>query len=115
MTRAELDALIDTAVTATVAAVDPDSDDAASAREEAQLLEAEARSFADAVDRDGKRIPYAEAVMLEGERGVSVVDARTFDEAPLYWRTVVGRPDAVIRGDELIPALQAAAGRIPPG
>lgn len=112
MTRAELDALIDAALVAIVHGVDPLSDDATAAREEAQLLEADARSFADAVDRDGKRIPYGSAVVLEGPRGVAVVQARDYGDAPVYWHTVVGGgPDRVTSGPELMEVLTGAANR----
>jgi 3-polyprenyl-4-hydroxybenzoate decarboxylase len=115
VTRAELDALIDAALVGVVGGVDPLSDDAAAAREEAQLLEAEARSFADAVDRDGKRVPYGSAVVLEGPRGVAVVQARDYADAPIYWHTVVGgSPDRITSGPELMEVLAAAAHRSAP-
>lgn len=114
MTRDELDTLIDAAIMGLIGGVDPASDDAVAVREEAQLLEAEARSFADAVDRDGKRIDYGAAVVLEGPNGIAVVDAAAFHSTPLYWRTVVGRPDRITEGTALLPALQATANRAAP-
>lgn len=121
MTRDELDTLIKAACAAVAADVKPtvtggpDEDQhAAEAAEEAQLLDAEARSFADAVDRDGKRVPYGSAVVLEGTSGVAVVAAADYATAPLYWQTVVGRPDRITQGPELIHVLQAAANRNTP-
>jgi hypothetical protein len=112
VTRAELDALIDAALVAIVNGVDPLSDDATAAREEAQLLEAEARSFADAVDRDAKRIPYGDAVVLEGPHGVAVVQAQDYSKTVTYWWTVVGgKPDRVTSGPELMEVLAGAANR----
>lgn len=112
MTRAELDALIDAALLAVVSSVPADSDDVPAAMEEAQLLEAEARSFADAVDRDGKRIPYGDAVVLEGPSGLAVVQARDYADAPIYWQTVVGgKPERITRGPELLQVLTGAANR----
>lgn len=111
MIRAEFDALVDAAITAIVVGVDPDSDDAAAAREEAQLLQAEAESFADAVDRDAKRVPYGSATVLEGSQGVAVVLARDYTAAPIYWQTVVGRVDRLTQGPQLLEVLTAAAHR----
>lgn len=114
MTRAEFDALLARAVIGTVSGVDPASDDAPAAAEEAQLLEAEAREFADAVDRYGQALPYGDAVMLEGSGGVVVVSARTYADAPIYWRTVAGGElDRLIEGPELLEVLQRAANAAP--
>lgn len=114
MTRDEFDALLAAAVLDIVSGVDPESDDAAAAAEEAALLEAEAREFADAVDRHTLRIDYGSAVVLEGSSGVVVVQARTYSDAPIYWRTVAGgHLDRFVDGTELIPALQAAANKAP--
>jgi hypothetical protein len=110
VTRDEYDALVDRVIHAIIDGVDPESDDAVAAREEAQLLEAEARAFADAVDRSGKRLDYGEAVMLEGDHGVVVVAARDYADAPIYWRTVAGDLDQLILGPELIEQLTARAG-----
>lgn len=109
MTRDEFDALAAAAASAIVAAVDPASDDAAAAREEAQLLEAQSREFADAVDRNTKRIDYAAAVVLEGTNGIAVVTLADYGDAPAYWRTVAGRLDRLTFGDELVQGLQVAA------
>jgi hypothetical protein len=119
VTRAEFDALLSSALEAMAAAAPPPAheDPAAAAldraaMEEVQLLEAEARSFADAVDRDAKRVPYDSAVVLEGPRGVTVVQARDYAGAPIYWNTVVGgKPDRITSGPELLEVLAAAANR----
>jgi hypothetical protein len=119
MTRAEFDALLAAALDAMTAAVPAPThgDPAAAADEhyamqEIQLLEAEARSFADAVDRDGKRIPYGSAVVLEGPHGVAVVQAADYTNTITYWWTVVGgRPDRITSGPELMQVLAGAANR----
>lgn len=114
MTRQELDALTDAALVGILAGVDPASEDAVAAREEAQLLQAEAASFADAVDRDAKRIPYGSATVLEGSQGVAVVQARDYAAAPIYWQTVVGRVERITEGPQLMQVLTAAAHRAAP-
>lgn len=118
MTRDEFDALVKRAVTALSADLPPaNPGDPASLSErqdaiqEAQLLEAEASAFADAVDRDGKAIDYGSAVVLEGERGFVVVTAAEFERTPGYWRTVAGKLDRLVVGPELLPVLQAAANK----
>jgi hypothetical protein len=74
--------------------------------------QAEARSFADAVDRDAKRIPYGDAVVLEGPHGVAVVQAQDYSKTVTYWWTVVGgKPDRVTSGPELMEVLAGAANR----
>jgi len=80
--------------------------------EEAQLLDAEATAFADAVDRDAKRIPYGSAVVLEGPRGIAVVQAADYTKTISYWWTVVGgKPDRIVSGPELMQVLAGAANR----
>jgi hypothetical protein len=119
VTREEFDALLSSALDAmTQAAPSPAHSDPAAAAaghdaiQEVQLLEAEARSFADAVDRDAKRVPYGSAVVLEGPRGVTVVQARDYAGAPIYWNKVVGgKPDRITSGPELLEVLAAAANR----
>lgn len=121
MTRDEFDALLEAAVRGVMASAPvplgaSSTADSDAAREEAALLEAEAREFADAVDRDGKRVDYGAAVLLEGARGQVVVSAADFDRCPGYWRTVAGGAghlDRLVEGTELIPVLQAAANRAP--
>lgn len=122
MTRAEFDALLSAALDAIMAdapssgSEDPATQAAAhDAVRDVQLLEASARSFADAVDRDaaGRRqpIPYGDAVVLEGPSGVAVVSARNYADAPIYWQTVVGQAESITDGTALIPYLQTAAAR----
>jgi hypothetical protein len=98
VTRAEFDALLASAA-ATI--TDP---------AERALVNAEAREFADAVDRDSKHLDYGDAVVLEGANGIVVVSARDYASAPIYWRTVAGDLDRLIEGTELIPMLTAAQG-----
>jgi hypothetical protein len=114
VTRAEFDALLAEAVRRISASVTPDPADPASLAEqrdaiqEAQLLDAEAREFADAVDRSGKGIGYGAAVFIEGANGTVVITAREFEATPGYWRTVAGRPDREVRGPELLRVLHEA-------
>lgn len=111
MTRDEFDALVAAACAAIIRpfSLGDGGADAHDSQGEAQLLDAEAREFADAVDRDGHRIDYGEAVMLEGSNGVVVVEARKYHDAPIYWRTVAGKVDRLVDGTELLPVLQRTA------
>lgn len=119
MNRAEFDALLAAAVKASLDAlpkVNPKDSTALSLRHEAtaevQLLEAEALAFADAVDRDGKRLPYGDAVVLEGASGVVVCSVRDYEATPVYFRSLAGgEVDRLVKGTELLPVLQAAANR----
>lgn len=119
MTRDEFDALLSAAVKASLDAlpkVNPKDSVALSLRheatEEVQLLEAEALSFADAVDRDGKRLDYGSAVVLEGPAGVVVTTVRDYEATPVYFRSLAGGElDRLVMGTELLPVLQAAAHR----
>jgi hypothetical protein len=121
VTRAEFDALLAAAVKASLDGLPAENprDTAAlslrhEATEEVRLLEAEAIEFADAVDRDGKRIPYGSAVVLEGPGGVVVTTAAEYALTPTYWLVLVGgKADRLISGPELLPVLQAAANRSP--
>ena len=115
MTREEFDALL----AAAVAAIRPaptggpwTPEEVTAMTEEAQLLDAEATAFADAVDRDAKRIPYGSAVVLEGPRGIAVVQAADYTKTITYWWTVVGgKPDRIVSGPELMQVLAGAANR----
>lgn len=120
MTRDEFDALLSAAVKASLGALPGGNPkDAAAlterhaATEEVRLLEAEAIEFADAVDRDGKRIDYGSAVVLEGAT-VVVCSAADYEATPLYFRAIAGgKIDRLVKGPELLPVLQAAAHRSP--
>jgi hypothetical protein len=91
-------------------------------REDALLVEALARDFADAVDRDnstrgilraGVAVEYVDAVVLTGSAGALVVDAVDYDDAPVYWRSRVGfdTGQTVIRGRDLDGYLRTGEAR----
>jgi hypothetical protein len=74
------------------------------------LLDALARSFADAVDREnstrgilraGVAVEYVDAVVLTGRAGTIVVDADDYESAPVYWQARVSGLDLVVRGRDL--------------
>jgi hypothetical protein len=110
--RDEFDALAAEAVRVLAAGAADGAPGQDNVLEAAQLLDAEAREFADAVDRDAKRIPYGSAVVLEGPRGVAVVQAAEYVKTVSYWWTVVGgKPDRIVRGPDLLERLSAAAHR----
>lgn len=75
------------------------------ANQEAKLLEAQAREFADAVDRNGK-LSYEEAVVIIGDSGVVVVDAEDYRREPVYWEAHAGKVDSLILGPLLVAALR---------
>lgn len=86
----------------------------------AQLVEAVARSFADAVDREnstrgilraGIAVEYVDAVVLTGSAGALVVDAVEYDGSPGYWITKAGNPDLIIRGRDLDGYLRTGEAR----
>jgi hypothetical protein len=77
-----------------------------------QLVDAIAREFADAVDREnstrsilrtGVQVEYVDAVVLTGSHGVLVVDSVLYDEAPVYAHARAGvvEDGTVIRGRDL--------------
>jgi hypothetical protein len=119
VTRAEFDALLSAAVKAALGdlpADNPTSSEALSLRhdatEEVRLLEAEAIEFADAVDRDGKHIPYGTAVVVEGSAGTVVTTAADYVATPVYWQIMAGgKVDRVVEGPELLAVLQRTANR----
>jgi hypothetical protein len=119
VTRAEFDALLAAAVKASLDALpagNPRDTAALTERHDAtvevQLLEAEALSFADAVDRDAKGVPYGSAVVLEGPAGVVVTTVADYEATPVYWRSLIGGGvQRLVKGTELLPVLQAAANR----
>jgi hypothetical protein len=121
VTREEFNALLSVAVKASLDGLPRTNPaDAAAlaerhdATEEVRLLQAEAIEFADAVDRDGKRIPYGSAVVLEGPGGVVVCTAADYAATPTYWRVLAGGTvDRLVKGTELLHVLQEAANRGP--
>ncbi len=88
--------------------------------EPARLVEALARSFADAVDREnssrgilraGLPVEYVDAVLVEGHGGQLVVDAEEYEQAPVRVRARVGEVDSVIRGRDLDGYLRTGDAR----
>jgi ketosteroid isomerase-like protein len=75
------------------------------AREDAQLMEAQCRAFADAVDRDGRNLPYGDAIVLAGTAGEIVVPLRDYVDTPVYWHAVAGEVDLIIDGADVMQAL----------
>jgi hypothetical protein len=79
-------------------------------QQEAQLLEAAATSFADAVDRselrnNGQPVPYGEAVVITGDAGVVVVRSADYRREPIYWEALAGEVDSLTRGPDLLADL----------
>lgn len=92
MNRAEWDALTQRRLAAMTEAL-PADDPATSAErryatEEIQLTEAQARTFADAVDRSGKTIDYADAVVVSGGAGEVVCTLADWKANRAYWEQV---------------------------
>ncbi len=111
MTREEFDALVQRRVLAIVNAVPARPiDQRRRATEEAQLLEAAASEFADAVDRSGKELPYEEAVVLAGGAGPVVVTDEEWKATPAYWEALAagaaGQVDTLTQGGVLVAYLQ---------
>lgn len=73
--------------------------------EDAMLLEATYREFADAVDRTGTGVPYGDAVVILGSGGVVVAHARDYADTPAYWQTLAGEVDSIIEGAEVMRTL----------
>src|SRR4051794_8454618 len=77
--------------------------------EQAHLLKALARSFADEVDRanDGRQylrqhpLDYVDAVVLTGTAGALVVDSAEYETSPVYWQAHAGEVDSIIQGRDL--------------
>ena len=105
--RAAFDALVKERVTAIASAAV--SRHPAARREgvqEAQLLEAAAAEFADAVDRSGLDLPYEEAVVITGTAGVVVVRATDYRREPIYWEARAGEVDGLTIGPLLVAGLR---------
>lgn len=75
------------------------------AREDAQVFEAQATAFADAVDRTDAGTPYGDAVVITGSAGVVVVRARDYAATPIYWQSLAGEVDLIIDGADVMRAL----------
>lgn len=78
-----------------------------SAVEDAQLLDAKAREFADAVDRLDLTtpIPYENAVVIVGTSSTVVCQAEDWAAMPVHWQALVGQVDLVVDGTRLIRLL----------
>jgi hypothetical protein len=109
--RAAFDALVQRRTLAIVeaTAVRP-ADRRREATQEAQLLEAAATEFADAVDRSGKELPYDEAVVVTGGAGPVVVTEKEWKDNPAYWEAVAagatGQVDSLTQGSVLVRYLR---------
>lgn len=90
--------------------------------ERARRVEAIARSFADAVDREnstrgilrtGVSVEYVDAVVLTGPNGSLVVDAPEYDAAPVYWQAKAGTlgEGSIVRGRDLDGYLRTGDAR----
>jgi hypothetical protein len=117
LTRREFDALAQARAEALANAVQDYarqgmSEDGAqrAASEDAALILSGALSFADAVDRSGKGIPYEEAVMIEGGAGPVIVTREEWRATPDYFRTLAagghGRIDRIEEGASLLAYLR---------
>ncbi len=81
-------------------------------QQQAQLLEAVAREFADAVDRSGLRdngapVAYEDAVVITGTGGVVVVRFADYLREPVYWESRAGEVDSLTRGPDLLADLRS--------
>lgn len=109
--RAAFDALVQRRVLAITEAAPPRPiDRRREATQEAQLLEAAASEFADAVDRSGKELPYEEAVVVSGGAGPVVITEKEWKDNPAYWEAVAagatGRVDSLTQGSVLVRYLR---------
>lgn len=110
--REDFDRLLDAAV-ARVLSTSESSDRETSERlaEDAALLRSDAEAFADQVDRhnDGRaddvRIPYGEAVLLDGSHRVLVVRWVEYDREPVFWDSLAGGDVSRVVGPDLLRAL----------
>jgi hypothetical protein len=75
--------------------------------ESIQLLDAQCREFADAVDRTGTGVPYGDAVVLFGTSGPVVAHARDYAATPTYWQTLAGEVELIISGADVMQALHS--------
>lgn len=111
--RAGFDALVQRRVLALVSAGgiggDPAPAAAAASQEgqqEAQLLEAAAVSFADAVDRSDRDLPYDDAVVITGTGGVVVISDEEWRATPVYWEASAGEVDSLTQGSVFVAWLR---------
>lgn len=112
LSRADFDSLL----AARVGALITDAESAPEEQRErllddAALLEALAREFADAVDRAEHRgIPYDGAVVLYGSAGPITVPEADYRAQPIYWRVIAsgghGRLDRIDSGADLVRYLR---------
>ena len=110
-TREAFDALVQRRVLALSERGDPNRSPAA--RQEAQLLEAAATEFADAVDRSEKPLAYEDAVVLTGSSGVVVVSETEWRATPVYCEALAGEVETLTQGGILLRWLQDGTGDSP--
>lgn len=110
--RASFDALVQRRCAALAEAAPGSSSDLADAErrreaeQEAELLDASAREFADAVDRRGDEMPYEDAVVITGTSGVVTVSAEEYRREPVYWEARAGEVHSLTLGPLLVAALR---------
>lgn len=75
------------------------------ATEDAQLMEAQCRAFADAVDRDGRNLAYGDVIVIAGTSGEVVVPLRDYVDTPVYWQSLAGEVELVTDGADVMDAL----------
>jgi hypothetical protein len=123
--RIDLDTLLRDRVRALLVLADSQTGHATEAERErasddAASVDAQVRWFAEQVERHndtaqqtagrGKVLRYDEAVVIEGERGMLVVDATDYDLTPLGYRAEVGRVEQLIAGPDLYVFLRTGNG-----
>lgn len=121
--RTDLDALLMTRVRAMLAGTDPikglpTEAERQTAHDDAQIVDAQVRHFAEQVDRENDErqriagaghpvLAYGEAVLIEGERGPVVVAQADYDATPAYWQaTAGGHIETLMHGADLLALLR---------
>lgn len=111
MTRQEFDRLLTGRLNKIAAVPFATPEAEREAMEEAQLLDADGREFADAVDRanaDSTKPPvaYERAVLVEGGGLTLVVTDDEWRDTPDYWLARVGKAERIVEGPKLVAHLR---------